>query len=58
MVQDPASGTTIVMVANEGSTEGGDGSSLIFLRIAALLFPDRGFSAILDTMATPAPSDA
>jgi D-alanyl-D-alanine carboxypeptidase len=56
MVQDPASGTTMVMVANEGSTEGGDGSSLIFLRVAALLFPDRGFSSLLDMMATPAPS--
>lgn len=46
-MQEPESGITIVSVANEGSTEGGDGGTLVFLRLAALLFPDRGFDRVL-----------
>ncbi|MFT4037670.1 MAG: serine hydrolase domain-containing protein [Thermomicrobiales bacterium] len=46
-MQEPASGITIVTVANEGSTEGGAGGSLLFMRLADILFPGRGFDRVL-----------
>lgn len=53
MIQDPGSGTTIVLVANLGNTEGGLGGVLLFERIADLLFPGRGFDALIaETLAS------
>jgi len=56
MMQDPETGTTLVVVANQGSTTGGIASAIIFARIADLLFPDRGLAALVPpAIATPTP---
>jgi D-alanyl-D-alanine carboxypeptidase len=59
MMQDPQTGTTIVVVTNLGTTTGAHGSMasvLIFTGIADLLFPKQGFAALLPPpVATPVP---
>jgi D-alanyl-D-alanine carboxypeptidase len=59
MMQDPATGITVVQMTNFGSTEGDQGSTRMIVRILDLLLPDRGFPVILEDIpaaaATPAP---
>ena len=46
MLQDPETGTTIIMVDNIGTTEGDKASGIIFGKIADVLFPGRGFAVL------------
>jgi D-alanyl-D-alanine carboxypeptidase len=59
MMQDPATGITVVQMTNFGSTEGDLGSSRLIVRILDLLLPDRGFLILLEDLAgadaTPTP---
>ena len=47
MMHDPGTRATIVLVTNLGSTTGGIASVIIFAEIADLLFPERGFAALV-----------
>ena len=59
MMQDPATGITVVQMTNFGSTLGDQGSTRLIARILDLLLPDRGFSILLEELAgeaaTPTP---
>ena len=59
MMQDQATGITVVQMTNFGSTEGDQGSTRLIVRILDLLLPDRGFAVLLEDIeasaATPTP---
>jgi D-alanyl-D-alanine carboxypeptidase len=56
LMRDPETDATIVLVTNLGDTHGGIASVIIFAEIAEMLFPDRGFAALLSALtATPTP---
>lgn len=50
MMQDPESRATIILFDNMGTTEGDKASGLIFAKIADLLFPGRGFDALVESL--------
>lgn len=59
MMQDEATGITVVQMTNFGSTEGDPWSQLLILRLLDCLLPDRGLAVLLqdfaDAAATPTP---